>query len=84
MVVADIQFIIPFELMLPFNGWFGVVLSHIFYVEVYQLAIMASVVPLPANQFCLFEVCYESPINLRIYCLHCGAPFFVGLQIDQP
>ena len=83
-VVAGIQSVILFELMLPFNGWFGVVLSHIFYIEVYQLATMASVVPHPANQFCLFEVCYESPINLRIHSLHCGAPFFVGLQIDQP
>ena len=79
-IVADIRIIIPFELNLLFNGWFGVVLSQIFYIVVNQLSMM-SFIPHPTEQFGLFEVCCVSLLILRI---HCGAPFIVHLQVNQP
>ena len=78
--VADIRSIIPFELMLPFNDWFGIVFLHIINVVVKELAIIVFV-PLPANQFGLFKVLYVSYCYL---CVHCGAPLFVSLQVNEP
>ena len=80
MVVAGIQSVILFELMLPFNGWFGVVLSQAFYIEVYKM-VMNSFSPFPAEQFGLSIVCYASFNYFRI---HCGTPFLVGLQVNDP
>ena len=79
-VVADIWRMMTFELMLPFYCWFGVVFLQILKAVVYQMA-MLSFVPTPADHFGLFEVLYVSSIHLRI---HCGAPLFVGLQVNQP
>ena len=58
-VVAGIQQIIPFELILPFNDWFGIIFPQIINVVVYQLA-MTSFVPTPTNQLGLFKVFYTS------------------------
>ena len=80
-IVADIRIIIPFELNLLFNGWFGVVFSQIFYIVVNQLSIMSFPSPHPTEQLSLFEVCCVSLLILRI---HCGAPFIVHLQVNQP
>ena len=49
-------------------------------VVVYQLAMIAFKSS-PAEQFCLSEVLYVSSIHFSI---HCGAPFLVSLQVDQP
>ena len=67
-------------LMLPFNGWFRIFFLQILKAVVYQLA-MISYVTHPADQLGLFEVFYLPPINFKI---HCGAPLFVGLQVNQP
>ena len=79
--IARIRFIIPFRLILPFNSRFGVVLSQIFYIVVNQLSIMSFPPPHPTEQLSLFEVCCVSLLILRI---HCGAPFIVHLQVNQP
>ena len=79
--VANIRSIIPFELMLPLNNWFGVVLFQIFYIEIYNKMAMISFRPSPAEQFGLPEVCYLSSNYLSI---HWGAPFFVCLQVNEP
>ena len=66
--------------MLPFEDWFGVAFSQIPNVVVYQNQKVVFA-PLPADHFGLFEVLYESSIYLGI---HCGAPLFVGFQVNQP
>ena len=69
-----------FELMLPFDNRFWIISPQIPYAIVKQMA-MIFFRPSPADQFGLIEVCYVSPINL---CIHFGAPFLVGLQVNQP
>ena len=68
------------ELMLPYNDWFGVAYPQISYVVVSQMAMIAFI-PSPAEQFCLSEVSY---LSHTYFSIHCGAPLFVGLQVDQP
>ena len=80
MSVARTQYIILLELMLPFDSWFCIFFLQILKVVVYQMA-MISFVPTPTEQFGLSEVCYTPPINFSI---HCGAPLFVGLQVNEP
>ena len=65
--------------MLPFDSWFCIFFLQIPDVVVYQLA-MVILDTLPADQLGLSEVFYVHYIYLRI---HCGAPLFVGLQVNQ-
>ena len=69
-----------YELMFPFCSRFGVAFPQIFNVIVYQ-NLTLSCGTSPADQFGFFEVCHSIPANLSI---HSSAPFFVGLQINQP
>ena len=79
-VVADLWSLIVSKLMLPFSNRFGIAYPQIPYVIVKQMVI-TSFVPLPADQFALFEVPYVCFIYFGI---HWGAPFLVGLQVNQP
>ena len=80
MVVADICCMIAFELMLLFGNRFHIVFLQIMNAVVNQLAMIAFGTH-PTNQFAFFEV-FDVPSNyLRI---HCGAPFLVGFQVNQP
>ena len=80
MVVANLCRLMAFELMLLFGDRFGIASPQIPDVIVNQLAMIAFDTD-PADQFALFEVVYESSNYLAI---HCGAPLFVGLQVNQP
>ena len=66
--------------MLPFNRCFRIFFLQILGAVVYQL-VMLSFGTHPADQFGLFEVFYFSSIH---FCIHCGTPLFVGLQVNQP
>ena len=80
MVVADIRSIINLELMLPLNGWFGVVISQIINVVVYKIP-MIVFGPSPTDQFGLSEICYLLSIEFDI---HCDATFLVCFQVSKP
>ena len=82
MAVADNWGFIAFELMLPFNGRFCIFFFQILkaVVVVYELEIVILATH-PAEQLGLFEVFYVFSIHFSI---HCGAPLFVGLQVNQP
>ena len=66
--------------MLPFDSWFCIFFLQILKAVGYQMAIVA-LVPHPADQFGLFEVCFVPSIYFSI---HWGAPLFAGLQVNQP
>ena len=78
--VARTQSIILFELILPLNSWFRIFFFQILEAVVYQMVIVVLGTN-PADQFGLFEVLYVSSIYFSI---HSGAPFVVGLQVNQP
>ena len=82
MVVADTQHMKFCELMLPFGNWFCIVSPQLFQVVVYQMAMIAMTALgiYPTDQLSLVKVCYV-PLSL---CIHCGAPFLAGLQVNQP
>ena len=79
MIVADTQRMILFKIMLPFDDRFGVVFLQIINVVVNQLAVSAF--GHPADHFGLPEVGHVPYCYLGI---DCGAPFVVGLQVNQP
>ena len=79
-VVADTWRMTVFELMLPFDSRFCIFFLQILKFVVYKLAIVVLDTN-PTEQFGLFEVCYVPYIDFSI---HCGAPLFVGLQVNQP
>ena len=79
--VAWIRQIIFFELMFPFGNRFGIILPQIHNAVVYHNLTHALGAD-PADQFALFEVFYVPPSDSLSH--HCGAPLFVGSQINQP
>ena len=68
-----------FELMLPFDNRFCISYPQIPYVVVYQILKLFFSTH-PADQFGLFEVFYVPALYFGI---HWGAPFLVGLQVNQ-
>ena len=65
--------------MIPFNNGFRIVLPQRLNSIVCQMAMIALYID-AADQLSLVEVCDESSINSCIR----GAPFLVGLQVNQP
>ena len=66
--------------MLPFNRWFCIFFLQILKAVVYQMA-MVVLDTHPADQFGLSEACY---VPSNHFSIHCDAPLFVGLQVNQP
>ena len=81
MVVADIRFRIAFELLLPFSNRFGIAFSQTLYFIVLCQKTNLYFSIKQADQFGFFEVNYISSFHLSV---HFGAPFFVGLQVNDP
>ena len=80
MIIAGSPHTKPFKLVLPFGNWFCIFFLQILDAIVNYLAIILFNSD-PADQFCLFEVFYLFRNCLSI---HCGAPFFAGLQVNEP